>query len=515
MKYFVFLNNLATTQFMPHGSCYLWQSNLVWLHASSELITAIAYYSIPITLAYFPWRREDLSFPKIFWLFAVFIILCGTTHVLESWTIWHPDYWLSGMVKALTALVSSYTAIKIIPLVSHALALPNPTQLKAINQQLEGEIAKNQQTANALRESEKRFRSAFKYAPIGMALVAPDGKWLQVNRSLCEIVGYSKKELLELTVRDITYAKDLELALEYKNQMLEGKIRNYQIEKRYIHKRGHLVWVLLSVSLVKDEHEKPLYFISQIQDIAARKQAELELRASEEHYRLMVKDRTELSIGFVCGSRIAMGIVELVGDDLVHISGNAASAKLFGLKLQNLPGSSFRETMNYSEIVDKWIDGCYHSQFKYKSTHFEYIHSFECEANYISVSISPVNFCDLLDKHDTSAGLRFSYVAEDITERKQAASLKQKQIRIKEIHHRVKNNLQVICSLLNLQTRTLQDQSTVEQLREIQNRVQSIALIHEKLYQSENVSRINLSEYICDLTHSLFRSYLITGKKSS
>ncbi|MGN2391502.1 EAL domain-containing protein [Pelomicrobium sp. G1] len=129
----------------------------------------------------------------------------------------------------------------------------------------------------ALRESEKTFISAFEYAAIGMALVSPEGRWLKVNRSLCEVVGYSEAELLTRTFQDITHPDDLETDLQYVRQMLAGEIQTYQMEKRYLHKQGHVIWVLLSVSLVRNEVGEPLYFISQMQNITQRKKTEAEL----------------------------------------------------------------------------------------------------------------------------------------------------------------------------------------------------------------------------------------------
>jgi len=125
-----------------------------------------------------------------------------------------------------------------------------------------------------LTESERRFRSAFDYAPIGMALVAPDGRWLEVNNALCEMLGYSQDELLPLTFQDITHPDDLETDLWLLHEMLRHERDSYQLEKRYFHKRGQVVWVLLSVSAVYDEAGAVEYFISQIQDITENKQAE-------------------------------------------------------------------------------------------------------------------------------------------------------------------------------------------------------------------------------------------------
>lgn len=126
----------------------------------------------------------------------------------------------------------------------------------------------------ALRESEERFRSSFDNAAIGMALVGPDGRWIKVNRSLCEIVGYTESELLATSFQVITHPEDLQADLEYVGQLLAGEVRTYQMTKRYFHKDGRVVWVLLSASLVRDQTGRPLYFISQIHDITDQRRSE-------------------------------------------------------------------------------------------------------------------------------------------------------------------------------------------------------------------------------------------------
>jgi PAS domain S-box-containing protein len=136
------------------------------------------------------------------------------------------------------------------------------------------DISALKQAEAALQQSEERFRNAFDNAPIGLALVGTDGKWLKTNAALSEIVGYSEAELLTTTFQTITHPDDLETDLDYVNQLLNDKIRSYEMEKRYFHKQGHLIWVQLNVSLVRDRHKQPLYLISQIQDITARRTVE-------------------------------------------------------------------------------------------------------------------------------------------------------------------------------------------------------------------------------------------------
>lgn len=128
---------LATDFYLPHGHCYLWQPALVWLHLLSDLLIAVAYYSIPMMLVYFLRQREDVPFPGIFLLFSGFIIACGASHLMAVWTLWHPNYWVSGIIKAITAVISVITAIVMLPILPQAIQLPSPAKLQFMNQQLQ------------------------------------------------------------------------------------------------------------------------------------------------------------------------------------------------------------------------------------------------------------------------------------------------------------------------------------------------------------------------------------------
>ena len=161
--------------------------------------------------------------------------------------------------------------------------------------ELLADIAERKRAEEALRESEERFRGAFDNAPIGMSLNALDGRWLKVNRSLCEIVGYAEQELLATNFQSITHPGDLEPDLSYVRKMLTGELQTYQMEKRYIHKLGHIVWIQLNVSLVRDPRGTPIYFIAQIQNITARKNAEVALRETAQQLSQLLEDRRRIS----------------------------------------------------------------------------------------------------------------------------------------------------------------------------------------------------------------------------
>jgi PAS domain S-box-containing protein len=221
--------------FIPHGHCYLWQTNLVWLHILSDSFIALAYYSIPTTLFYFVRKRQDLPFDWIFLLFSAFIVACGTTHLIEIWTLWYPTYWLSGFVKAITATISLITAVKLVSLVPQALAFPSPAQLEQANQelqtqiterlriekelrkyqnhleemvavrtneisktneQLQQEILERQRILEVLRQSEERYRYLAEAIPQLVWTTKPNGECDFFNQNWCDYTGLTLEQSL-------------------------------------------------------------------------------------------------------------------------------------------------------------------------------------------------------------------------------------------------------------------------------------------------------------------------------
>jgi len=166
-------------------------------------------------------------------------------------------------------------------------------RIQAIANQLASVIARKESNKK-LRKSEQIMSSAFNFAAIGMAFVSPEGRWLKVNAAVLAMLGYTEAELMSKNFQEITHPDDLGKDLNYVRQMLEGTIQTYQMEKRYFHKSGSIIWILLSVSLVSDEQGHPLHFISQIQDITERKLAESKLKESEEKYRSIFESVQEV-----------------------------------------------------------------------------------------------------------------------------------------------------------------------------------------------------------------------------
>ncbi|MCG8435986.1 MAG: PAS domain S-box protein, partial [Gammaproteobacteria bacterium] len=138
-------------------------------------------------------------------------------------------------------------------------------------------VYSSEQVSEALRQSQERFFGTFKSAPHGIALVAPDGRWLAVNKALCDLTGYSEQELLDIDFQTITHPEDLSIDLSLVKKTLSGEVSSYQMEKRFFHKDGQTIWVLLSVYLVRDSNGTPVQFVSQIFDLTEQKETAAQL----------------------------------------------------------------------------------------------------------------------------------------------------------------------------------------------------------------------------------------------
>ncbi|HET7535032.1 MAG TPA: PAS domain S-box protein, partial [Candidatus Didemnitutus sp.] len=171
----------------------------------------------------------------------------------RNWTGVRKDGSRLPVQISVTAMVDSHSAI---------------TGFLAIVQ----DLTERNQVEGALRDSEERFRTAFDYAGIGMAIVGLDGSWKRVNKALCEIVGYDEAVLLQKRFQDITHPDDLAADAARGRELLDGSRRFYQREKRYLHSGGHPVWARVTVSLVRDRNDEPLHFVSQMEDITERKE---------------------------------------------------------------------------------------------------------------------------------------------------------------------------------------------------------------------------------------------------
>jgi PAS domain S-box-containing protein len=199
-----FFERLFSSDFMPHGHCYFWQPALLWLHASSDGMIALAYYSIPVTLAYFVRQRRGFQWSGLFLMFGAFILACGTNHIMLIWNLWHSTYRLEGVLKAVTAVLSITTAFATVKLMPAAIKMATPEEAERVNQSLREEIEARKAAEEKLRaliesqrlSGEANLRSYFEAAPQAILAMSEDGRIRLVNRRTEEMFGYSREELL-------------------------------------------------------------------------------------------------------------------------------------------------------------------------------------------------------------------------------------------------------------------------------------------------------------------------------
>ncbi|PZE19003.1 PAS domain S-box protein [Paenibacillus xerothermodurans] len=190
-------------------------------------------------------------------------------------------------------------------------------------------------------ENESLFVHAFNNAPIGMALVTPNGYCIKVNACLCSMLGYSEEELLALHVGTLTHPDDLDPDLNLSEQALAGKINHYQIEKRYFHKMGRPVSVLMSASLVRDDQGQPLYFIAQIEDVTERRRTENLLKANQQRYKSLFEHHADLVLTMTLDGRI--------------LSANDACEKVTGITKDEMIGLTPDTLMQNPELFNQYL----------------------------------------------------------------------------------------------------------------------------------------------------------------
>ncbi|MBZ0282886.1 MAG: PAS domain S-box protein [Anaerolineae bacterium] len=206
-------------------------------------------------------------------------------------------------------------------------------------------ITERREAQERLHRNETMFQRTFDQAAVGISHLAPDGRWLWVNQRLCDIVGYTSEQMLGKSFQELTHPDDLPAGLQATSEMLAGTMQTYATHKRYIHQTGRLIWVKLTINLVRDEQGEPDYFVSVVEDITSLKQAEQQLIQSEERYRHIVEDQTDL--------------ISRYRPDLTLTFVNTVYSSLFGKTPEELLGRHILEFVPLEER--EWVAAHIHS----------------------------------------------------------------------------------------------------------------------------------------------------------
>jgi PAS domain S-box-containing protein len=385
--------------YIPIAQCGEWTSGLIALHNFSDFFIWASYITISIILIKFAFKRQnELPFTHLFWLFGLFIIACGTTHLIEVVLFYYPVYKLWGVIKLLTAAASLGAVFALIKVIPPAREMRSPESFKK-------ELNEKAKIEEQLRNQERQLATAQKIAKVGSWEWNIHSNHVNWSDELYRIYGLKPQEV------EITYKSFLEKVIPEDRNNIQTRIqKSYQTKEpfsfyeRIMRPDGTIRILYSQGEVITDEKGNIVKMVGACQDVTGVKEQEVELRRTKDELELRVKERTE---------------------ELEKIN----------IALQK-------------EINEKK---------------------------------------KAIEKSDTA--------------------LKEKEILLKEVHHRIKNNLQVISSLINLQTSQIHDPDLLKFCTQTKNRIRSIALIHEKLYRSGNLSNVDFGEYVKELMDNINETY--------
>ncbi|NYB51530.1 MAG: PAS domain S-box protein [Methanobacteriaceae archaeon] len=360
------------------------------------------------------------------------------------------------------------------------------------------DITERKKSELKLKEKEEQIRAIFNTVKSGIMLVDKEGVIDFANQHMIEMFGYELSELIGMSYLDLTSDSVRKEAEKSMLTLIKGEVDYVLLERLYRRKDGTIFWGQISANRLLKDDGTLKGLIGVITDISDRKKWEEKLKESEEKYRTVVDTAGEVIILFDNKANI--------------LEANQKALQLFGFSKKELVGKNLlaiapQLKINLKEALSSFKDVLMGKDISKTEWNFTNLRGEEkiVVAHYTR-----------LKKGKKTIGI--TLLLEDITERKKAEdkikeSLKEKEVLLREIHHRVKNNMQIISSLLNLQIKFEDLDETVGVLKESQGRVKSMAMVHEKLYQSDSFSKINFKDYLTNLVSDIFYSYNIQKEK--
>jgi PAS domain S-box-containing protein len=348
-----------------------------------------------------------------------------------------------------------------------------------------------------LRLNEEKYRAIYNQAYIGIALVGTDNDtYVDVNQRLCDMLGFSAEEMRRKTVHELRKPGDLS-RLPAGKEFIERGFERIIDEHRYGHRNGSTVIVNVTISLVRGEDLAPLYFVYVYEDLTPKRRAEEQIRIQA----------AKLNAVFESSSHMIWTIDK--NTKLTSFNQNQADwiRRHFGVTPFVGLSMGAGKMISTDEHNEFWNQKLVQT-FAGNSQSFEVSTLKDGERSWREIFLNPI-----FDENDRV--VEISCIANDITDKKMVEeqirlSLKEKEVLLKEVHHRVKNNLQVISSILNLQSSYVKDKRVLEILLESQNRIKSMAFVHESLYQTKDFSNISFREYVENISRNLVHSYAAT-----
>ena len=401
------------------------------------------------------------------------------------------------------------------------------------------------------------------FAPTSMIVTNNQGLIIQSNLAFKSLLGYTDEEIKNLSLSELTHPDDRTESVNIYQEMLADQRPNFSLKKRFLRKNGESFWGNLSANVIHEPNGMPLYAIATIQNLSESEQAQLDLQeanaklknqVTEQAAELMqiqtflkqeIAERQKVQKSLKTQKEFLQTLINLYPNTILNQGSFALVTDANTLEAMESELQQTKEQLR--AVLDAmpgfvcWVcsDGKYLGVNQYMADTFNLSPDAFVGQDLSFLKNSP-EFAQFMTQFLANSASTGHHVVEaqvngatrhyliaaqkyhqdslavsvgiDITERKLAeaqiqSSLREKEVLLQEIHHRVKNNLQVISSLLDLQSQQIEESAMLEVFRESQNRVKSMALVHEKLYQSKNFAKINFAEYTESLTNYLFKAY--------
>jgi PAS domain S-box-containing protein len=522
----------------PHGFCLTWAPGLLWLHAGADAIIGLAYFSIPLALIWLGRLRPHVKHYWIVYLFGAFILACGTTHFMSILTLWVPAYGIEGLIKLVTAALSVATAAILWPLVPRLAALPSSQDLAETNAALAAKVVEQAETARLLRESEAalraakseletrvaertaalsaalaerddalrslaaseaEYRTSFESAAVGKVLAEPVSAVIQrVNPAFAHMLGYAPEELVGTNAWDLSFPEDDEGARQAWGRLMSGEDQVYIREKPYRRRDGSPLWSRISATVVRDDRGVPIRTYAVIENIDERRKAELAAREYEARLRLAVESA---QIG-VWEIDFAKGQARLDERASAMTWGQVPPEVWLPLEGPEFTGWVARIHPDDRPVRDATVKAVREgvkdvAQMEYRVRRPDGAWGWQSHWRAV-VERDP----------KTNAPTRVLGIIMDTTQRALAevelrATLAQRDLLLREVYHRVKNNLQIVDGLVMMQARQLKDPAAAQALAGLRSRIYALGLVHHQLMASTNLETFDLGPFLQELVRNI------------
>jgi len=327
------------TTFMPHGHCYLWRPDILWLNVLSDAFIALAYFSIPIGLFWVVRKRPSIPYSPLIIMFSLFIFSCGVTHLVSIWTVWNGDYGLQGLSKAVTAIVSVATAAILVPLLPKIVALKTPDQLHLMNRQLQATIDTQHATQKRLERTDERLRTFLRQAPDGILILNKSGEIEYSNQIANTMFGYPSGHLDGTPISELVPERLRHEIHEIQSGLFDQRTERSKfvaVEFNGMRKGGSEFAIEARISPANFEDDNGGTVLASFRDISDRKN-------NEEKSRQEFMELAHVSRLSTVGE-MAAGLAHELNQPLTAISNNLHTAMLIQRKKAK-PDSQLIEIM--------------------------------------------------------------------------------------------------------------------------------------------------------------------------